>query len=191
MSGQASQRLLTRRRLLTAGAFLLASSPLAGAARAAPTSPWLDYARRLTARLHDAGGGVFDADIAQALLTETNRFRDSQRLARLEWDDGLADCARAHAADMAARSYFAHASPEGFTHVDRVSLLQRDLCASTGENLAWRAGPANGDLPRRFETLWEQSPGHRRNLEDPSFGQAGYGAVRSGDRIYVAAVYAN
>lgn len=188
MSAPGSIGSLTRRRLFAAGAVLLASGAITRAAAA--TSPtWLAYEKQLAARLADAGGGAFDADFAKDLLTQTNQFRGGQRLARLEWDEGLAACARAHVADMAARGYFAHQSPEGFTHADRVSLLNRELCGPTAENLAWRAG--GGASPQHFERMWEQSPSHRRNLENPTFRQAGYGVVQVGDSLYAAGVYAD
>ena len=92
---------------------------------------------------------------------------------------------------MVDRRYFAHNSPEGFRHVDRVSLLCRDLCAQSGENLARRDYPGQLTLPRHFEAMWESSPGHRQNLLNPAFGQAGYGVVMVGSAIFAAGVYAD
>lgn len=152
---------------------------------------WLSYEQQLKARLGDAGGGRFDPDFAQGLLAETNAFRQAQGAPVLQWDEGLAACARAHAADMVDRQYFAHNSPEGFRHVDRVSLLCRDLCAQSGENLARRDYPGQLALPRQFEAMWEASPGHRRNLLNPAFGQAGYGVVMIGGAVVAAGVYAD
>jgi uncharacterized protein YkwD len=159
-------------------------------AAAAEVKPWLAYQDRLTTRLDDAGGGKFDPDFAKTLLVHTNRFRASQGLGALAWDDGLAASASAHVADLIARGYFAHESPEGFTHVDRVSLLSRDFCGQTGENLAWRDYPMERTVPQQFQTMWENSPDHRQNLANPSFSQAGYGIVRNGRAVYAAGVYA-
>lgn len=188
MSTSGSHGSLTRRRLFAAGALLFAS---ASAARAAPNgaTSWLAYEKRMAARLDDAGGGQFDLDFSRALLAQANRFRNAQGLDRLEWDEGLAVCARAHVADMVARGYFAHESPEGFTHIERVGLLNRDLCGQTAENLAFRDYPSQRTLPQHMEVMWENSPGHRRNLANAAFGQAGYGTVRIGSRIYAAGVY--
>lgn len=179
---------LTRRNLFAAGALLFASATTAKAAPSNPTS-WLAYGDRLTARLEDAAGGSFDLDFERTLLNEANQFRSLQGLPALEWDEGLANSARAHAADMIARRYFAHESPEGFTHIDRVSILNRDFCAQTGENLAFRDYPTQPTAPRHFEAMWEGSAGHRRNLLDPAFNQAGYGVVRVGSAIFVAGLY--
>lgn len=151
--------------------------------------PWLAYEQQLKARLGDAGGGRFDPDFARGLLGETNRFRQAQGAPALQWDEGLADCARAHVADMVYRQYFAHNSPEGFRHVDRVSLLCRDLCTQSGENLARRDYPGQLTLPRHFEAMWESSPEHRQNLLNPAFGQVGYGVVAVGSAVFAAGVY--
>jgi len=185
-----SRTLLSRRRLLAATAGMLVIPSLARAA-GADGGRWLAYERQLKTRLGDAGGGRFDSNFAQGLLAETNGFRQAQGAPVLQWDEGLAACARAHVADMVARKYFAHNSPEGFRHADRVSLLCRDLCAQSGENLARRDYPGQLTLPRHFEAMWEGSPGHRQNLLNPAFGQAGYGVVMIGSAIFAAGVYAD
>lgn len=180
---------LSRRGLLAGGVLLFGATGV----RAAPAesgAAWLDYEMRLRARLIDAGGGDFEPDFAQTLLTHANRLRASEGLESYEWDEDLALCARAHAADMAALNYFAHESPEGFKHPQRAALLMRDLCADTAENLAWRQDQ-RGSTPRQFEELWEGSPGHRKNLLQPNYRSAGYGVVQVGAAIYAAGVYAD
>ena len=185
-----SRTLLSRRRLLAAAAGMLVIPSVARAA-GSDSGQWLSYERQLKARLGDAGGGRFDPSFAQGLLAETNGFRQAQGAPVLRWDDDLAACARAHVADMVARRYFAHNSPEGFRHADRVSLLCRDLCAQSGENLARRDYPGQLTLPRHFEAMWEGSPSHRQNLINPAYDQAGYGVVMIGSAIFAAGVYAD
>jgi len=197
-------RIAMNRRSLLAGALLMAaagrshagvppvqSADMVAARAAGPkaASAWIAYELQLRARLADAGGGQFDEDFARALLPEVNGFRGAAKLQPYAWDDGLALCARAHAADMAGRGYFGHASPEGFLHLDRVALLTRELCGGTAENLAWRDYPT-GTAPRDMQTLWEQSPGHRRNLLREGYASAGYGVVKVGGAYYAAGVYA-
>jgi uncharacterized protein YkwD len=174
--------------MFTAGGLLLAGGRAAWAAPMAAPS-WLDYEQRLTARADDGGGASFDLDLAEALLTETNRLRTSRGLEPVAWDEGLARSARAHLADMIDRRYFAHRSPEGFDHADRVGLLHRQFCGQTAENLAWRDYPAQATLPRHFETMWEQSPGHMANLVNPTFECVGYGVARFGRKVYAAGLY--
>jgi uncharacterized protein YkwD len=194
MSGGSSSACLTRRSLF--GAAILMAGMASARASAAPVrspspSSWLDYEARLRARLADAGGGRFDPDFARSLLSQANTFRAGEGLAAYAWDDGLAACARAHAADMANRNYFAHETPEGFTHLERTSLLTRDLCGDTAENLAWREAQRGGTTPRQFEQLWEASPGHRKNLLRERYTSAGYGVVKVNNAYYAAGVYAD
>ena len=89
------------RRNLLAGGLFAAVVPFAAPAKAAGVSSWIAYEARLRARMSDAGGGAFEADFAHDLLAQVNGFRRGQRLSSLRWDEGLAACARAHAADMA------------------------------------------------------------------------------------------
>lgn len=179
---------MTRRALLAGALFTAAASPLA--ALAAPSSSaWLAYDARLRARLADAGGGSFAPALERALLREVNAFRRTERLAGYGWDEGLAACARAHAADMARRGYFAHEAPEGFSPFDRASLLARDLCGPIAENLASREWRFHETSARDFEDMWETSPGHRANLLHADCTHAGYGVVKVGDKYVAAGVY--
>ena len=177
------------RRVLLTGALITAVAPFARAS-AAPAASWWAYETRLRARLADAGGGGFEPDFGHALLEGNNAFRRQQSMAPYAWDEALAVCARAHAADMVARSYFAHDAPEGFTPFDRASLLARDLFGPIAENLAWREDAIELSTPREFEALWETSPGHRKNLLHPTCTLAGYGVVKLDRRYYAAGVYA-
>jgi len=192
------------RRAFLAGALLVSSAGKAAAQIRTPveTPPppstptqkaaedWITYEARLRSRLADAGGGAFKEGFARDLLAKVNVFRNSNTLADYVWDDDLALCARAHAADMAQRDYFGHSSPEGFTHLERAALLCRSLCGKTAENLAWRSY-STGTTPDDMQSLWENSPGHRDNLLREGFASAGYGVVQVGDTYYAAGVYAN
>lgn len=170
---------------------LLAGSPLAAAVPAVPggSPSWLMYEERLTARLRDGGGGAFDLAFAWDLLVELNRFRAAQGLPSLGWDEGLATTARAHAADMFAAGYFEHRTPEGFSHLDRVGILNRDFCGQAAENLAFRDGGVELTRPHRIQSMWEASPGHRANLINPAFREAGFGVVRRAGKVYVVGLY--
>lgn len=177
---------ITRRGLIAAaGAVMLA--PQVARAAALDSRPWLAYQDRLRARAADGGGGRFENGFSRELLAVGNAFRDAQSLPRWQWDEELATCAKAHLADMAARDYFDHQSPEGFSHVDRVSLISRDFCGGSAENLAWRSNMQTS--PRDFQRMWEDSPSHRENLVRRDYDRAGYATLRVGQRIVAAAVY--
>lgn len=106
------------------------------------------------------------------------RRRDAGRKA---WrgDDRLDLAARRHAADMVERHYFAHESPGGRDHMDRIRRTgwgNRRARWRAGEALAWGSG--RGGTPRSLVTAWMNSPGHRQILLDPGYDTVGLGVAR-------------
>jgi uncharacterized protein YkwD len=175
------------RRAVLAGGF----AAFAAAASAAPTKAeaWIAYEARLRARLADAGGGRFDEAAARALLRLTNAARTRTGTAELAWSDDLAESARAHAADLAARSYVEHVSPDGFDPTDRLGLLARGMLATPAENIVYhRGGPQVG--AEALMAQWRRSPPHWTNLLRPRHSHAGFGVVRKDDRAYGVGLYA-
>jgi hypothetical protein len=176
------------RRGLIAG---LAVAPLAlTPAHAAEAGRWIAYERRLRARLRDAAGGRFDAPMARELLVQNNRFRRDQARGALKWDDDLAAAARAHAADMADRDYFAHRTTERFDGGARVAILARTLLGASGENLAYRLDTQDPPTPAQFTKQWRDSPGHRANMLRDSFDHVGFGVLRRGPKAWAVAMFA-
>jgi uncharacterized protein YkwD len=167
----------------------LGAAALATPALAAPAERWLAYERRLQERADDAGGGRFDAAFERDLLSLTVSFRAEQGATPLADDPELARAARAQAADMAARHFFGHESPEGFTPIDRAGLLVRTMMGVFGENLAYQTGPPGFVTPRNCFQGWENSPGHRANLLRADYTHVGHGVVRIKDLWYSAAVF--
>ncbi len=90
-------------------------------------------------------------------------------------DPELTEVARRHSADMFARGYFAHDTPEGITPFDRMRAGGvRFLTA--GENLA--LAPTI-DVAH---TGLMNSPGHRANILRREFGRVGIGVMDGGMR---------
>lgn len=167
----------------------LAASSVAASAQAAPAERWLTYERRLQDRAADAAGYRFDGDYEHALLGLTVSFRAEQGVQALADDIDLTRAARAQAADMAARKYFGHETPDGFNPIDRSGLMVRRMLGSFGENLAYQTSPTGAVTPRSTLQSWEDSPGHRANLLRPDYTHVGHGVVRTKDGCYSAAVY--
>jgi uncharacterized protein YkwD len=114
-------------------------------------------------------------DLEAQMLVLVNRERQAAGLAPLAADPELVPVARLHSADMLARGYFSHYTPEGRDpfqrmHAGRVSFLV------AGENLAFAPtlSIAHTGLMR--------SPGHRANILRPQFGRVGIGIVDAGIR---------
>ncbi len=114
-------------------------------------------------------------DLEAEMLRLVNTERIAAGLGALPADPELTEVARSHSADMFARGYFAHDTPEGRDPFDRIRAADvRFLTA--GENLA---------LARTVQiahTGLMNSPGHRANILRPEFGRVGIGIMDGGMR---------
>jgi uncharacterized protein YkwD len=109
------------------------------------------------------------------MLELVNAEREAAGLGRLAPDPELTEVARAHSADMFARGYFAHVSPDGLDPFDRMKRSGVSFRAA-GENLAL------APTVRVAHTGLMNSPGHRANILRPTFGRLGVGIVDGGYR---------
>lgn len=127
----------------------------------------------------DAGDQSMSAEEAQ-ILKEVNVARAVARSCGgvafaatkpVTWNGYLAAAARAHAADMAARNYFDHVTPEGKTVSQRVEAAGYANWMEVGENIAAGYTLAN------VVTGWLNSPSHCKTLMDPTLKELGVGYV--------------
>lgn len=107
------------------------------------------------------------------MLQLINNERATVGLPPLKQDKELAQVARHHSADMFARSYFSHISPDGDTPFDRIRQANIRF-VTAGENLAIAQ-----TLSIAHEGLMN-SPGHRANILRPAFGRGGIGILDGG-----------
>ena len=114
-------------------------------------------------------------DLERQMLDLVNEERIANGLQPLAPDPELTEVARRHSADMFARGYFAHDTPEGLTPFDRMHEADvRFLVA--GENLALAPTVSVA------HTGLMNSPGHRANILRPQFGRLGIGIMDGGMR---------
>ena len=121
----------------------------------------------------------FDPSAEQQLLEMANQARSQVGAPELRFDEGLTNAARAHADVMARQQQLSHqfdGEPSLPSRLAAASTLHLD---HAGENVALDLTAADA-----HEHLMH-SPPHRENLLDPSFNVAGFGVMRSGDRLYV------
>jgi uncharacterized protein YkwD len=101
----------------------------------------------------------------------------------LRVDDRLVAAAQGHSADMAARNYFSHTSPEGLGPGDRTAA--QGYPQWSGENIAV-GYPTAADVVAG----WMDSEGHRANILNCDSVAIGVGAVDSaGNGIYWTQVF--
>ena len=107
------------------------------------------------------------------MLVLINKERKLMGLQPLTADPEMRVVARKHSADMFARGYFSHHSPEGRDPFDRMS-AEKVPFLTAGENLA---------LAQTLQIAHEglmKSPGHRANILNSTFGKVGIGIQDGG-----------
>jgi uncharacterized protein YkwD len=114
------------------------------------------------------------AQVADATLCLINAQRAAVGDGPLAADDTLSSASSAYAADMVARSFFDHQSPDGGTLDDRLARVGYSYDIA-GENIAWGEGVLG--TPASIVDAWMHSEGHRTNILDPDFRQVGLGIV--------------
>lgn len=115
------------------------------------------------------------SDLEAEMLKLVNRERIDAGLGALAPDPELIEVARRHSADMFARGYFAHDTPDNRDPFDRMREAGVRFITA-GENLAH--GPT---IPIAHTGLMN-SPGHRANILRPQFGRVGIGVMDGGKR---------
>ena len=114
-------------------------------------------------------------DLEKQMLDLVNRERVAAGLQPLAPDPEQTEVARRHSADMFARGYFAHDTPEGLTPFDRMRAANVRFITA-GENLA--LAPTISVA----HTGLMNSPGHRANILRREFGRVGIGVMDGGMR---------
>lgn len=114
-------------------------------------------------------------DLEKQMLDLVNQERVANGLRPLAPDPELTEVARRHSADMFARGYFAHDTPEGLSPFDRMHQANVQFLTA-GENLAL------APTLSLAHTGLMNSPGHRANILRPQFGRVGIGIMDGGMR---------
>lgn len=114
-------------------------------------------------------------DLEKQMLDLVNQERVKAGLSPLQADPELTEVARKHSADMFARGYFAHDTPEGLSPFDRMKAANVRF-TTAGENLAL------APTLQIAHTGLMNSPGHRANILRREFGRVGIGVMDGGMR---------
>ncbi len=117
------------------------------------------------------------------ILAATNAFRQKQGLPALAEDTTLREFARSRSADMAARTYFSHTTPEGKL-VYQLMEQERIRYRTVRENIAQNQGYSMQEVATVAMTGWIESPGHRENMGATDVTHLGVGVARGSDGTY-------
>ncbi|MFG3440198.1 CAP domain-containing protein [Nonomuraea sp. NPDC047897] len=115
------------------------------------------------------------SSVEDAVVKLTNQARASKGCRPLVHDPKLHTAAERHSADMAARGFFDHSSPDGRDPGDRVKASGFAPISTWGENIAMGQRTA-----AQVVQGWLDSPGHRANIMNCAFTHIGVGHVTKG-----------
>lgn len=132
--------------------------------------------------------GFTAAVLPAALADMTNKDRAAAGHTKLAFDPQLAKAAQAKADDMAAKSYFAHVSPDGKTPWYWLESVGYNYTYA-GENLAIDFTDSID-----VEAAWMNSPEHYANIVKPQYTQIGIataqGVYEGKDTTFVVELFA-
>jgi uncharacterized protein YkwD len=147
--------------------------------------------------LSRSGGILHPKELERRIFQLTNEGRRKNGLPSLDSDNDLAVKARAKSGDMLTNNYFSHISPEGKTLKDR---MQEEKPASyktisrIGENIYMGARfDYSVDVKTQARMIvdgWMTSPGHRKNILDPSYTHMGVGVAAKDKMCYATQIFA-
>lgn len=124
-----------------------------------PTSPPADP--------EPTGNAALEAEV----VTIVNSERAKAGCPAVTADDRLTEAARGHSADMAARDYFSHTTPEGVEFATRITDAGYRW-SRAGENIA-----KGQRTPAEVMTSWMNSSGHKANILTCAFKNIGVGVA--------------
>jgi uncharacterized protein YkwD len=128
-------------------------------------------------------------------LIETERLKIDPKAKALRLDSELVGVAREKSADMAAKNYLLHKSPDGQTTADIIMDKDADFQGLLGENIAAEGYQAKYGIDveayaHAIVNTWLGSDDHKQNLSYPAYDRTGVGAAVSGDTVYVTQLFA-
>jgi uncharacterized protein YkwD len=138
------------------------------------------------------GIAIADATLSayeNQVLVRINAIRAQNGLCSLSAVQSLTDIARGRSADMLARNYFSHTTPEGkniFNYLRESGISY----SYSGENLA-HSTPADAGSADVFMHAWLNSPTHRANILREAYTKIGIGVCENGNRRVVTTVFTN
>jgi uncharacterized protein YkwD len=120
-----------------------------------------------------------EPDVRTALRCLVNATRANHGLRPLRSDARLNAAADRHSADMVARGFFAHVTPDGRSVAERIhdsGYLGGSQDWALGEDIGWGTGSAS--TPASIFQAFMNSPPHRHVILDRDFREVGIGVAQ-------------
>jgi len=116
--------------------------------------------------------------LEQLIHQDINRVRKKYNLPIFKWTFDVAKVARKHSKDMGTKNYFAHENKKGKLVADRLKVARVSFRAC-GENIFKCLNCP--DVVKKAVLEWMDSPGHRANILNKTFTEAGVGIYKHPD----------
>jgi uncharacterized protein YkwD len=113
------------------------------------------------------------------LFNQLNDSRKHAGLEPLEWDEHLAQAARAHSQLMASKNQLGHVLP-GEPEVGARLAATGVRFNRSAENVAYNT------YLNDFDKAWMESPPHKENMLSPNYNVVGIGIAQSDEGLYYA-----
>lgn len=124
-------------------------------------------------------------EVEKRVIELSNEARKQQGLAPLSPSVTLHSAATHHSEDMQKFKFFAHTNPQDPTNtLSRRLKVAGSTSLASAENIFQCEGYKPEELAKMAVQSWLTSPGHRRNLLDPSYNRIGVGIVGGKDGYY-------
>jgi len=129
------------------------------------------------ARTIAAAEAVDPTQVEQQIVDRTNAFRTEQKLSTVRVNESLQRAATSFAQFMADNDKYGHEADEHHPW-ERANMASYDYCILT-ENIGWQmtGQPTIERLAQRFTDGWNNSPEHRKNMEDADVVDIGVGVA--------------
>lgn len=143
------------------------------------TTCWLCFALVLGCSFCESLiAATLPSEVEIEVLKLINEERVNQGIHELSWNDQLFEAAVSHSEDMAEKNYFSHTSLDGRTFIDRISATGYSY-STAAENI----GAGQVDAQAIFNS-WMNSAGHRQNMLNAAYCDAGVGYASSTNAQY-------
>lgn len=146
-----------------------------------------------------------DTELAeQLILKRTNTVRNTHRLSKLSEGGAPTRFAEQHSQDMGEYDFFGHQGPNGTSALERMRQIG-DACGGPASENAHRSPLVSDvriygseqevnifeedELAKYAVQGWMNSPGHRENMLDSRWSQAGVGVYVGDETVYMTIVF--